>query len=183
MKAVLTFFFISFLGINGLFAQCRMGEEDKGVYDQMRFGMKNHLYSDAKIRGKILLTKYSYSCPDLYYDVGWLSFFTESWWDAVEYLKYALRILAYDRIKFEFAYASAGRSYYELGYYKESILYLDEAIKISSGADYYKYRAMSYYKLEDYTRAMEDFNTAKKEGSDFNDTETEFYWDAASKVK
>lgn len=166
-----------------LYSQCQIGEEDRGVYQQMKFSMENHLYNDAKIRAKILITKYGGSCPDLYYDAGWLSFMTESWWDAVEFLKLSLNVMDYNKSKFEFAYASVGKSYYELGYYKEAITYLNEAININGNADYYKYRAMSYYKLEDYTNAMNDFNTAKKYGSDFTDEETDFYWDTSAKVK
>jgi tetratricopeptide (TPR) repeat protein len=166
-----------------LYCQCQLGEEDRGVYQQMKFSMENHLYSDAKIRAKILITKYGGSCPDLYYDAGWLSFMTESWWDAVEFLKLSINVMAYSKSKFEFAYASVGKSYYELGYYKEAVIYLNEAININGNADYYKYRAMSYYKLEDYTNAMNDFNTAKKYGSDFTDEETDFYWDTSKKVK
>ena len=168
---------------NSLYGQCRLGEEDRGVYQQMKFSMENHLYSDAKIRAKILLTKYGGSCPDLYFDAGWLSYYTDSWWDAVEFLKASLSILAYNADKFEFAYSAVGISYYELGYYKESVAYLNEAINISGKADYYKYRALSFYKLEDYTNAMTDFQAAKKYGSDFTDEETDFFWDAAAKVK
>lgn len=52
--------------VSEAYSQCQIGEEDKGVYEQMKFGMDNHLYNDAKIRAKILLTKYGYQCPDLY---------------------------------------------------------------------------------------------------------------------
>lgn len=168
---------------SAVYSQCQLGEEDKGVYDQMRFGIQNGTYSDAKIRAKILITKYGDLCPNLYFDAGWLSYKTQSWWDAVEFLKLSLNKLAYDRNKFEFAYASVGEAYYELGYYKEAVAYLNEAIYINADADYYKFRAMSYYKLEDYTNAMTDFQTAKKNGSDFSEEETEFFWDAAAKVK
>jgi tetratricopeptide (TPR) repeat protein len=166
-----------------LYSQCQLGDEDKGVYKQMKFGMENHLYNDAKIRAKILLTKYGGTCPDLYFDAGWLSFYTQSWWDAVEFLKTSLRIMAYSSSRFEFAYSSVGISYYELGYYKESIAYLNEAIYIKGEAEYYKYRALSYYQLEDYITAMNDFQTAKKYGSDFTDEETDFFWDTDAKLK
>lgn len=165
------------------YSQCQLGEEDKGIYDQMRFGMQNGTYGDAKIRAKVLLTKYGDYCPNLYFDAGWLSYKTQSWWDAVEFLKLSLNKLAYDKNKFEFSYAAVGEAYYELGYYKEAIAYLNEAIAFNGKADYYKFRAMSYYKLEDYTNAMTDFQTAKKNGSDFSEEETDFFWDAAAKVK
>ncbi len=149
----------------------------------MQFSMQNGLYGDAKIRAKILIIKYGDLCPNLYYDAGWLSFQTESWWDAVDFLKLSLRKLAYDRSKFEFCYSSVGISYYELGYYKDGIAYLNEAISMNGNADYYKYRGLCYYKLEDYLSALNDFQTAKKNGSEFNDYESEFFWDASKKVK
>jgi tetratricopeptide (TPR) repeat protein len=128
LKILLIVFVIS-LSAGNTYTQCRMGDEDKSVYDQMRFSMQNHLYSDAKIRAKILITKYGDACPNLYYDAGWLSFMTESWWDAVEFLKLSLWKLSYDKVKFEFAYSGVGIAYYELGYFKESVGYLDEAIR------------------------------------------------------
>jgi tetratricopeptide (TPR) repeat protein len=181
-KKIIIIFLSLFFSVSA-YSQCRIGEEDKGVYDQMKFGMENHLYNDAKIRAKILLTKYGYQCPDLYWDAGWLSFMTESWWDAIEFLGYSLRILSFDHGKFEFAYAAIGVSYYNTGSYENSIAYLNEAINLNQKADYYKYRGMNYYKLEDFTRAMDDFNLAKKYGSDFTDEETDFYWDASKKLK
>lgn len=164
------------------FSQCRIEPEDKGVYEQLKFSMNNGVWGDAKIRGKILITKYGDNCPDLYYDIGWVSFMTESWWDAIDLLKLALSRMSYDRYKYEFAYSAVGISYYESGYYKEAIAYLDAAINTNSKADYYKYRGLAYYKLEDFQNAMNDFQTAKKYGSEFNDTESDFYWDASSKL-
>lgn len=51
-----------FVSGGSIYSQCRMGDEDKGVYDQMKFSMQNHLYSDAKIRAKVLITKYGDAC-------------------------------------------------------------------------------------------------------------------------
>lgn len=169
-------------GSNQSIAQCRIEPEDKGVYEQLKFSMSNGVWGDAKIRGKILITKYGDNCPDLYYDIGWVSFKTESWWDAIDLLKLALSRMSYDRNKYEFAYSAVGISYYESGYYKEAIAYLDAAINTNSKADHYKYRGLAYYKLEDFQNAMYDFQTAKKYGSEFNDTESDFYWDASSKL-
>lgn len=181
-KILLISFLVSICTKQAL-SQCQLGEEDKGVYSQMQFSMQNHLYNDAKIRAKLLLTKYGDTCPQLYFDAGWLSFMTESWWDAVEFLKLSLWKLSYDRTKFEFAYSGVGIAYYELGSYSQSISYLDDAIRINGKADYYKYRGLSYYKLEDYNNAMLDFNTAKKYGSEFDEDESDIFWDAASKIK
>lgn len=108
---------------------------------------------------------------------------TESWWDAVEFLKLSLWKLSYDKTRFEFAYSGVGIAYYELGYFKESITYLNDAIRLNAKADYYKYRGLSYYKLEDYNNAMLDFNTAKSYGSDFDEEESDAFWDAAAKLK
>jgi len=167
---------------SSIYAQCRIEPEDKGVYEQLKFSMSNGVWGDAKIRGKILITKYGDNCPDLYYDIGWVSFKTESWWDAIDLLKLALNRMSYDRYKYEFAYSAVGISYYESGYYKEAITYLDAAINTNSKADYYKYRGLAYYKLEDYQNAMYDFQAAKKYGSVFNDTESDLFWDASSKL-
>jgi tetratricopeptide (TPR) repeat protein len=171
-----------FLTCGSIYAQCRIEPEDKGVYEQLKFSMNNGVWGDAKIRGKILITKYGDNCPDLYYDIGWVSFKTESWWDAIDLLKLALSRMSYDRYKYEFAYSAVGISYYESGYHKEAITYLDAAINTSAKADYYKYRGLAYYNLEDYQNAMNDFQTAKKYGSEFNDTESDFFWDASSKL-
>lgn len=78
-------------------SQCQMGEEDAGVYKQMRFSMDNGLYGDAKIRAKVLIIKYGNACPELYYDAGWLSYMTESWWHTIEFMRLALRTLDIDR--------------------------------------------------------------------------------------
>ncbi|MCC7158735.1 MAG: hypothetical protein IT281_04265 [Ignavibacteria bacterium] len=167
----------------GIKAQCNMGEEDEGVYEQMRFSMNNGLYGDARIRGKILIVKYGNQCPQLYFDVGWLSFKTESYWDTIDFLKLSLRTLDYDREKFEFSYYAIGVSNYELGNYPNAVLYLREALKISDKGDYYKYIGLSYYGMSEYSSAMTEFNRAKEIGSDFSNEETDIYWETVEKLK
>jgi tetratricopeptide (TPR) repeat protein len=164
-------------------AQCQMGEEDAGVYKQMRFSMDNGLYGDAKIRAKVLITKYGNLCPELYYDAGWLSYMTESWWDTIEFMKLALITMKYSNQRQLFAYAAVGIAYYNVDYYSEAIQYLDKAISLESKADYYKYRGLAYYKLEDFDMALLNFQEAKKLGSEFNSSESDIFWDAASKIK
>lgn len=183
MKTFASIIFLVLLFEVSALSQCQLGEEDRGVYNQMKFSMDNHLYNDAKLRAKVLLTKYGDLCPQLYFDAGWLSFMTDSWWDAIDFLKLSLAKLEYNKSRFEFAYSSVGISYYEVGYYKESVAYLNEAINLNADPEYYKYRGLSFYKLEDYPSAMNDFNTAKKYGSDFTDEETDIFWDASSKLK
>lgn len=178
------FFSIVFLLVEtSLRAQCRLGEEDTGVYKQMQFSMQNGLYGDAKIRAKVLITKYGNSCPELYYDAGWLSYMTESWWDTIEFMRLALRTLDFSNQRLLFAYAAVGIAYYNVDYSTESITYLDKAISLDPKADYYKYRGLAYYKLEDYNSALTDFQEAKKLGSEFNSSESDIFWDAAAKIK
>ncbi len=167
----------------GIKAQCSMGEEDAGVYEQMRFSMNNGLYGDAKIRGKILIIKYGDYCPQLYFDVGWLSFKTQAYWDAIEFLKLSLRKLDYSKEKFEFCYFAVGESYYELGYYSNALLYLTEAINIDPKGDYYKFLGLSHYKLGDYNLALTELRQAKDNGSDFSEEETEIFWETIEKLK
>jgi tetratricopeptide (TPR) repeat protein len=167
----------------GLRAQCRLGEEDAGVYKQMQFSMQNGLYGDAKIRAKVLIIKYGNSCPELYYDAGWLSYMTESWWDTIEFMRLALRTLDFSNQRLLFAYAAVGIAYYNVDYNTEAIAYLDKAISLDPKGDYYKYRGLSYYNLEEYNYAMADFQEAKKLGSEFNSSESDIFWDAAAKIK
>ena len=164
-------------------SQCQIGEEDAGVYKQMQFSMQNGLYGDAKIRAKVLIIKYGNSCPELYYDAGWLSYMTESWWDTIEFMRLALRTLDFSNQRLLFAYAAVGIAYYNVDYNTEAIAYLDKAISLDPKADYYKYRGLSYYNLEEYSYAMNDFQEAKKLGSEFNSSESDIFWDAAAKIK
>lgn len=174
---------IFFLAEASLRAQCRLGEEDSGVYKQMQFSMQNGLYGDAKIRAKVLITKYGNSCPELYYDAGWLSYMTESWWDTIEFMRLALRTLDFSNQRLLFAYAAVGIAYYNVDYNTEAIAYLEKAISLDPKADYYKFRGLAYYQLEEYNYALADFQKAKKLGSEFNSSESDIFWDAASKIK
>ncbi|MBL8017802.1 MAG: hypothetical protein JNK43_11065 [Ignavibacteria bacterium] len=177
------FIFTIFAIAGSLNSQCRLGEEDSGVYKQMQFSMQNGLYGDAKIRAKVLITKYGNSCPELYYDAGWLSYMTESWWDTIEFMRLALRTLDFSNQRLFFAYAAVGIAYYNVDYNTEAIAYLDKAISLDPKADYYKFRGLAYYQLEEYNYALADFQEAKKLGSEFNSSESDIFWDAASKIK
>jgi len=186
MKAyILLILLIFILAVNSgsVISQCQMGEEDAGVYKQMRFSMDNGLYGDAKIRAKVLIIKYGNACPELYYDAGWLSYMTESWWDTIEFMRLALRTLDINNQRLIFAYASVGIAYYYVDYNQEAIAYLNNAISLDPRADYYKYRGLAYYKLEEYNYALTDFQEAKKLGSEFNSSESDIFWDAAAKLK
>ncbi|MBE2217477.1 MAG: hypothetical protein IAE90_04685 [Ignavibacteria bacterium] len=186
MKTLLFFILSIFLlaaNSGSVNSQCRLGEEDAGVYKQMQFSMQNGLYGDAKIRAKVLIIKYGNSCPELYYDAGWLSFMTESWWDTIEFMRLALRTLEFSNQRLLFAYAAVGIAYFNVDYSTEAIAYLDKAISLDARADYYKYRGLAYYKLEEYNYALTDFQEAKRLGSEFNSSESDIFWDAASKLK
>ena len=166
-----------------IYAQCNMGEEDSGVYEQMRFIMNNGLYGDARIKGKMLITKYGDWCPQLYFDVGSLSFKTQSYWGAIDFLKLSLRTMDYSRDTFEFCYFAVGVSYYELGYYSNALLYLTEAININPKGDYHKFRGLSYYEPGDHEFAFTELRRAKQSGSEFNDEETDIFGEVVDILK